>query len=220
MGGIQMSEKLYGVVKCCLLDIYSIMEQGPYVRTCDEDYFVKFEEFEKKNKQKDIALIEDFRKNSKGEYGVYSWTTYTNMANSIVKFLLLNTNFLKDCGSLAAIQYNAPHTYFNFDVEYDYEQELTRLIKDYFSRDLEDIVYDCHRLFSVVNSQEEINVLSLERIYDFINMYRALVYLFVDFIFTEGDYKGSIFLIGATDHGKNLGWMRNPLNMKYRSEWL
>ena len=198
-----------------MIDIYSIMEQGPYVRTCDDDYFIKFEEFEKKNKQKDIALIEDYRLNSKGEYGVFSWTTYTNMARSIARFLLLNTEFLKNCGTLASIRYNAPYTYFDYDVE----QELSEIIKNYLSGELEGIVLGCHRLFSVINSQEKINVISLERIYEFINMYRALVYLFVDHIFTGDTYKDGSFLIGASDHSKGLNWMRNPLKMKYETEW-
>ena len=201
MGGIQMSEKLNDVLKGSLIDIYSIMEQGPYVRTIDEDYLIKFEEFEKKNKQKDTALIEDFRKNSKGEYGVYSWTTYTNMANSIAKFLLANTSFLDDCGYLAMKRYNVPHTYFDYDVEYNYEQELTPLIKKYFSRELENIVYSCNYLFSVVNFRVEIDVTALERIYDFINMYRALVFLFDEYLFAGNIHKDSQFLIGANDHG-------------------
>lgn len=210
-----MIEKLKGN----LLDIYSIMEQGPYVRTIDDDYFSKFEVFEKSNKSNDIVLIEDHRKNSKGEYGVFSWTTYSNIAKSLAKFLLINTGFLENCGTLASIRYNVPYTYFDYNVEYDYEHELTKVIKKYFSKELEEIVYGFNSLFNVINSQEKINVLSLERIYEFINLYRALVYLFVDHIFAGDTYKDEPFLIGANDHNKGLHWMRNPLKMNYETDW-
>lgn len=174
-----MSEKLNDVMKGSLLDIYSIMEnEGPYVRSCDEGFFTKFEEFEKKYNQKNILLIKDYRGISKGEHRVYAWTTYANMVKSIAKFLLLNTGFLDDCVKWASIRYDIPCIEFDFDVEY----KLAFLLKNHYSNNLVTLVYGCSCLY---NSQVELDSDGILNLYDFLQTYNELVYMIVDYTYTK-----------------------------------
>lgn len=191
-----MSENLNNALNVKFIDIYSIMEfYGPYIRNCDEDYFTKFEELKKKHSQKDIVLIEDRRKNSKGEYGVFSWTTYTNVADSIAKFLLINTGFIEDCGRVAVMRYDAPYTYFDFDDEHDHEYDLAKILKDYFSRELGLIVFGCNYVFSGNESRVKIDDdNAIVRTCEFGRIYNELLHSFVEYNFTGNTYNRSVYI--------------------------